>query len=31
MRARTSKDYRNFDPLPSAFVGLGRERGKRRG
>lgn len=21
MRARTSKDYRNFDPLPSAFVG----------
>ena len=23
MRARTSKDYRNFEPLPSAFVGLG--------
>lgn len=23
MRARTSKDYRNFDPLPSAFVRLG--------
>jgi murein DD-endopeptidase MepM/ murein hydrolase activator NlpD len=21
MRARTTKDYRNFDPLPSAFVG----------
>jgi murein DD-endopeptidase MepM/ murein hydrolase activator NlpD len=34
MRARTSKDYRNFEPLPSAFVGLagggsGRS-GKRR-
>lgn len=23
MRARTSKDYRNFEPLPSAFVGSG--------
>lgn len=40
MRARTSKDYRNFDPLPSAFVGYGNGaaggkgvtgRGKRRG
>ena len=35
MRARTSKDYRNFDPLPSAFVGFGSEgkkgvSGKRR-
>jgi murein DD-endopeptidase MepM/ murein hydrolase activator NlpD len=36
MRARTSKDYRNFDPLPSAFVGYGKgqvkgdARGKRR-
>jgi murein DD-endopeptidase MepM/ murein hydrolase activator NlpD len=34
MRARTSKDYRNFDPLPSAFVGYGSEKkgvnGKRR-
>lgn len=29
MRARTTKDYRNFDPLPSAFVGLSRG-GKRR-
>jgi murein DD-endopeptidase MepM/ murein hydrolase activator NlpD len=28
MRARTSKDYRNFDPLPTAFVGYGN--GKRR-
>ncbi len=30
MRARTSKDYRNFEPLPSAFVGFagGRESGK---
>lgn len=28
MRARTSKEYRNFDPLPSAFVGQGRG-GKR--
>lgn len=28
MRARTSKDYRNFDPLPSAFVGFAK--GKRR-
>jgi murein DD-endopeptidase MepM/ murein hydrolase activator NlpD len=27
IRARTSKDYRNFDPLPSAFVG---SVGKRR-
>jgi murein DD-endopeptidase MepM/ murein hydrolase activator NlpD len=24
MRARTSKDYKNYDPLPSAFVGLGK-------
>jgi murein DD-endopeptidase MepM/ murein hydrolase activator NlpD len=29
MRARTSKDYRNFDPLPSAFVGHA-PGGKRR-
>ncbi len=28
MRARTSKDYRNFDPLPSAFVGFGSGAGK---
>jgi murein DD-endopeptidase MepM/ murein hydrolase activator NlpD len=26
MRARTSKDYRNFDPLPTAFVGFGKRR-----
>jgi murein DD-endopeptidase MepM/ murein hydrolase activator NlpD len=26
MRARTSKDYKNFDPLPSAFTGLGKRR-----
>lgn len=26
MRARTSRDYRNFDPLPSAFVGFGKRR-----
>ena len=33
MRARTSRDYRNFDPLPTAFVGYGSERaeGKSRG
>jgi len=31
MRARTSRDYRNFEPLPSAFVGLaGGKSGKRR-
>lgn len=24
MRARTSKDYKNFDPLPSAFIGRRR-------
>lgn len=37
MRARTSNEYRNFDPLPSAFVGFGSEKkvvsaksGKRR-
>lgn len=29
MRARTSKEYRNFDPLPSAFVGYA-QGGKRR-
>jgi murein DD-endopeptidase MepM/ murein hydrolase activator NlpD len=29
MRARTSKDYRDFDPLPSAFV-TGKLRGKGR-
>lgn len=28
MRARTSRDYKDFDPLPSAFVG--RVSGKRR-
>jgi murein DD-endopeptidase MepM/ murein hydrolase activator NlpD len=28
MRSRTSKEYRNFEPLPSAFVGLAS--GKRR-
>lgn len=28
MQARTSRDYKNFDPLPSAFVG--RASGKRR-
>lgn len=28
MRARTSRDYKDFDPLPSAFVG--RASGKRR-
>jgi len=34
MRARTSKDYRNFEPLPSAFVGYASgasgKSGKRR-
>ena len=37
MRARTSNEYRNFDPLPSSFVGFGSEKkgvsaksGKRR-
>ncbi|HUR82663.1 MAG TPA: M23 family metallopeptidase [Thermoanaerobaculia bacterium] len=33
MRARTSKDYRNFEPLPSAFVGYASANGsggKRR-
>ena len=31
MRARTSRDYRNFEPLPSAFVGLaGGKSGKGR-
>ena len=33
MRARTSKDYRNFEPLPSAFVGFaggGSEKGGKR-
>jgi hypothetical protein len=24
IRARTTKDYKNFDPLPSAFVGRRR-------
>jgi hypothetical protein len=24
MKARTSKDYRDFDPLPPAFVGKRR-------
>ena len=31
MRARTSKDYRNFDPLPSAFVGSGAVAGGKKG
>jgi murein DD-endopeptidase MepM/ murein hydrolase activator NlpD len=35
MRSRTSKDYKNFEPLPSAFVGKGegpiRSRAKGRG
>jgi murein DD-endopeptidase MepM/ murein hydrolase activator NlpD len=35
MRQRTSRDYKNFDPLPSAFVGYGSGgkggSGKRRG
>ena len=26
MRVRTSRDYRNFDPLPNAFVGYGKRR-----
>jgi murein DD-endopeptidase MepM/ murein hydrolase activator NlpD len=26
MRARTSKEYRNFDPLPTAFTGYGKRR-----
>lgn len=26
MRARTSKDYRNFDPLPTVFTGSGKRR-----
>lgn len=30
MRARTTKDYRNYDPLPSAFVGYQQTGGKRR-
>lgn len=35
MRARTAKDYKDFDPLPSAFTGMaandsGRKSGKRR-
>ncbi|HEX8252475.1 MAG TPA: M23 family metallopeptidase [Thermoanaerobaculia bacterium] len=30
MRARTTKDYKNFDPLPSAFVGYTSGSGKRR-
>jgi murein DD-endopeptidase MepM/ murein hydrolase activator NlpD len=29
MRARTTRDYKNFDPLPNAFVGYG-SGGKRR-
>ena len=28
MRARSTKDYRNFEPLPSAFVGLAGKNGK---
>ena len=28
MRARTSREYKDFDPLPSAFTGIGK--GKRR-
>ena len=34
MRARTSKDYRNFEPLPTAFVGFtggeARDKGGKR-
>ncbi len=30
MRARTNKDYKNFDPLPSAFVGKGKVKGRGR-
>lgn len=30
MRARTSKDYRNFDPLPNAFVGVAATKGGKR-
>ncbi|HJQ37910.1 MAG TPA: M23 family metallopeptidase [Thermoanaerobaculia bacterium] len=26
MRARTTKDYKNFDPLPTAFTGYGKRR-----
>jgi len=26
MRARTTKEYRNFDPLPTAFTGSGKRR-----
>ena len=26
MRARTAKEYRNFDPLPTAFTGSGKRR-----
>ncbi|HKR65706.1 MAG TPA: M23 family metallopeptidase [Thermoanaerobaculia bacterium] len=29
MRARTTRDYRNFDPLPSAFVGYVKSGSKR--
>ena len=29
MRARTVRDYKNFDPLPSAFVGYGKGERKR--
>lgn len=31
MRARTSKDYGNFDPLPNAFVGFGSGAGVKSG
>jgi murein DD-endopeptidase MepM/ murein hydrolase activator NlpD len=31
MRARTTKEYKNFDPLPSAFVGYASGSVKRRG
>jgi murein DD-endopeptidase MepM/ murein hydrolase activator NlpD len=31
MRARTSKEYKNFDPLPSAFVGYASGSVKGRG
>ena len=29
MRARTAREYKDFDPLPSAFVGYGQGGGKR--
>lgn len=31
MRARTTNEYRNFEPLPSAFVGLGKSTARPAG